>query len=43
MLSDGPLDGGMRFSAAIDLNCDMGEGMATDFAIFPLISSANIA
>ncbi|WP_431216747.1 5-oxoprolinase subunit PxpA [Puia sp. P3] len=27
----------------IDLNCDMGEGMATDGAIFPFISSANIA
>jgi UPF0271 protein len=27
----------------IDLNCDMGEGMVTDEAIFPLISSANIA
>jgi UPF0271 protein len=28
---------------AIDLNCDMGEGMETDAAIFPFISSANIA
>jgi UPF0271 protein len=28
---------------AIDLNCDMGEGMDTDAAIFPFISSANIA
>jgi UPF0271 protein len=27
----------------IDLNCDMGEGMPTDAAIFPFISSANIA
>lgn len=27
----------------VDLNCDMGEGMATDAAIFPFISSANIA
>lgn len=27
----------------IDLNCDMGEGMETDAAIFPFISSANIA
>jgi UPF0271 protein len=27
----------------IDLNCDMGEGMDTDAAIFPFISSANIA
>jgi UPF0271 protein len=27
----------------IDLNADMGEGMATDAAIFPFISSANIA
>ncbi len=28
---------------SIDLNCDMGEGMSTDAAIFPFISSANIA
>jgi UPF0271 protein len=28
---------------SIDLNCDMGEGMVTDVAIFPFISSANIA
>jgi UPF0271 protein len=28
---------------AIDLNCDMGEGMPTDKDIMPLISSANIA
>ncbi|MBX3254306.1 MAG: LamB/YcsF family protein [Chitinophagaceae bacterium] len=27
----------------IDLNCDMGEGMSTDAAIMPYISSANIA
>ena len=27
----------------IDLNCDVGEGMSTDEAIIPLISSANIA
>lgn len=27
----------------IDLNCDMGEGMATDAAIMPYINSANIA
>jgi UPF0271 protein len=27
----------------IDINCDMGEGMATDTAIMPFISSANIA
>lgn len=27
----------------IDLNCDLGEGMATDAAIMPFISSANIA
>ncbi|HVU57040.1 MAG TPA: 5-oxoprolinase subunit PxpA [Puia sp.] len=27
----------------IDLNCDMGEGMDTDEAIFPYISSANIS
>lgn len=28
---------------AIDLNCDMGEGMDSDAAIFPFITSANIA
>src|SRR5262245_43206638 len=28
---------------AIDLNCDMGEGMETDALIMPYISSANIA
>jgi UPF0271 protein len=28
---------------AVDLNCDMGEGMSTDEAIYPFISSANIA
>src|SRR5688572_11720134 len=27
----------------IDINCDMGEGMANDAAIMPYISSANIA
>jgi 5-oxoprolinase (ATP-hydrolysing) subunit A len=27
----------------VDLNCDMGEGMAADHALYPLISSANIA
>jgi UPF0271 protein len=32
-------DGGL----VVDLNCDMGEGMETDAAIFPFISSANIA
>jgi len=31
----------MPFS--IDINCDMGEGMATDALIMPFISSANIA
>jgi 5-oxoprolinase (ATP-hydrolysing) subunit A len=30
-------------NAQVDLNCDMGEGMPTDAAIFPFISSANIA
>ena len=30
-------------SDRIDLNCDMGEGMETDAAIFPFITSANIA
>ncbi len=29
--------------AVVDLNCDMGEGMSTDAAIFPFISSSNIA
>lgn len=28
---------------SIDLNCDLGEGLATDAEIIPLISSANIA
>ena len=28
---------------SIDLNCDLGEGMTTDAAIMPYISSANIA
>ena len=28
---------------SIDLNCDLGEGLATDAQIIPLISSANIA
>src|SRR5687768_7434519 len=27
----------------IDINCDLGEGMGTDAAIMPFISSANIA
>ena len=31
----------MNFS--VDLNCDMGEGMANDALIMPFISSANIA
>src|SRR5260221_4124724 len=30
-------------SHSIDLNCDMGEGMGSDAAVFPFISSANIA
>ena len=42
MLSDGAAGGGVR-AAGIDLNCDMGEGMETDAAIFPFVSSANIA
>jgi len=29
--------------AAVDLNCDLGEGMAHDAELMPLISSANIA
>jgi 5-oxoprolinase (ATP-hydrolysing) subunit A len=32
-----------RLALSIDLNCDLGEGMDTDTAIFPYISSANIA
>ena len=41
MLGGAGRDGaGMK---AIDLNCDMGEGMETDARIFPFISSANIA
>ncbi|HTI10138.1 MAG TPA: 5-oxoprolinase subunit PxpA [Puia sp.] len=34
---------GARETLSVDLNCDMGEGMDTDAAIFPFISSANIA
>ena len=44
--SENPARSGQGGSAkvlAIDLNCDMGEGMATDAEIFPFISSANIA
>jgi UPF0271 protein len=33
----------MVSNKVIDLNCDMGEGMDTDAAIMPFISSANIA
>jgi UPF0271 protein len=33
----------LKMPAAIDLNCDMGEGFATDAQIMPLISSTNIA
>ena len=33
----------MPATACIDVNCDMGEGMPTDAAIMPFISSANIA
>jgi UPF0271 protein len=33
----------LKMSAAIDLNCDMGEGFVTDSLIMPLISSSNIA
>jgi len=39
--SEEPADG-VRLPA-IDLNCDMGEGMNTDASIFPFITSANIA
>jgi KipI family sensor histidine kinase inhibitor len=31
------------YSTAVDLNCDLGEGMEHDAALMPLISSANIA
>src|SRR5690606_23855916 len=34
---------GSLIMAYIDLNCDMGEGLDTDAAIMPFISSANIA
>jgi UPF0271 protein len=34
---------GVTPATSIDLNCDMGEGMPTDHAIYPLVSSANIA
>ncbi|HUL58956.1 MAG TPA: 5-oxoprolinase subunit PxpA [Anaeromyxobacteraceae bacterium] len=30
-------------TAAIDLNCDMGEGMGDDAALMPLVTSANVA
>lgn len=33
----------LKVNMYIDLNCDMGEGMPTDAAIMPYISSANIA
>jgi UPF0271 protein len=33
----------MLSGPTVDLNCDMGEGMTTDKAIYPFISSANIA
>lgn len=39
-LSFGSAKGGI---GEADINCDMGEGMATDKAIMPYISSANIA
>jgi UPF0271 protein len=41
MLNDPDHSG--RESLSVDLNCDMGEGMDMDAAIFPYISSANIA
>lgn len=44
MLKPGATPKGNRMlNGRIDLNCDMGEGMPTDAAIFPFISSANIA
>jgi UPF0271 protein len=36
-------DAGGGLPPVVDLNCDMGEGMDADAAIFPFISSANIA
>jgi len=33
----------IKMAIQVDLNCDMGEGMATDAAIMPYITSANIA
>lgn len=41
MLSEGALRSVQ--DVYIDLNCDMGEGMDSDAAVFPFISSANIA
>jgi UPF0271 protein len=38
-----PPAGGGGLEGAVDLNCDMGEGMSTDELIMPFISSANIA
>lgn len=43
MLTRADATGAGDASPVIDLNCDMGEGMDTDAAIFPFISSANIA
>lgn len=39
----GGIDAMAREGMHIDLNCDMGEGLDSDVAIFPFISSANIA
>jgi len=33
----------LKTDRSVDLNCDMGEGMDSDAAIFPYISSANIS
>jgi UPF0271 protein len=39
----GTTNGPREEALCIDLNCDMGEGMEAEAAIFPFISSANIA
>jgi UPF0271 protein len=43
VLNDQPPNEPRELALHIDFNCDMGEGMETDAAIFPFISSANIA
>jgi 5-oxoprolinase (ATP-hydrolysing) subunit A len=38
-----PFGGDLEGAGAVDLNCDMGEGIGNDELIMPFISSANIA